>query len=632
VRAAPPSGPPQAAAQSLTAEQAPHLTLLTHLGRGRLRNALWSPNQQYLALNTTQNAVIYEAQSLRPVLSLLDATALAFDSQGHVLIGGEAPLQLLEAETGKAARRFGPPGIWAAAFDRGGTALAIAGRISAESEPDGLALINLSNGLLRQIDLGGSRLGLPLALQFSPDGQTLALSLRGVITLWDVESGRQLRAPIRGNTQAASISPNGRLIAYFTDRFVIERLDTGGARQTINADGTPYFPTGLDIPSLRPVDFQFTPQGALLVFYRRLNRRTFEEDLALIEWDLAVSPIRPTVKLEGMLSLTDLGGEHAEDYANQRPQLIPAFGLSPPGGLFYSLTGDGVVRVWNARDGNRLASTPADTVDRMAVGLDGETVVIPDAQRVLQLWSLATGELLRTVPGSHESQWLAFASPSTLAVLQSDGSLALVNLVSGEALERLELGADRGPSYLTLGPDGRSVAQMTLLSGRNQLQLSGVAPGLPPLVLGRYPLPSRPAYSPDGRTLAVVNRDRVVLWDLQTGAVQQELSGAGGGIGPLCFTPDGSRLIAGSGEIWEVGVGAPVAQFEASDPDQWIVCNDELIVGEGGGLWAISDGASLGTLAGLRGPALNFGFTPDGAHLLWQIRGGVVEVWGVSSG
>jgi len=377
------------------------LTLLTHLGRGRLRQALWSPDDRYLALNTTQNAVIYEAQSLRPIRSFLDTVALAFDAQGHVLLGGEAPLQLLEIETGELVRSFDLLGISAAAFSPDGTTLAIAGKVSPESNPDGLALVNLSSGLLRQLDLGGSGLGAPLAVQFSPDGQTIVLSFRGMISLWDVDSGQQLRAPIRGNNRPASISPDGRLIAYFTNRFVIERLDTGGERRTINADGTPYFPTGLDIPSLRPVDHQFTPQGRLLVFYRRLDRRTFQEDLALVEWNLNASPIGAEVRLEGVFTLSDLAGEHAQDYASESPQLIPAFGLSSRGNLFYSLTGDGVLQVWNARDGSRQAASQPDSMDRMALGLDGSTAVIPNAQAGLEVWDVRTGELLRQVGERH---------------------------------------------------------------------------------------------------------------------------------------------------------------------------------------------------------------------------------------
>src|SRR3972149_5423778 len=72
----------------------------------------------------------------------------------------------------------------------------------------------------------------------------------------------------------------------------------------------------------------------------------------------------------------------------------------------------------------------------------------------------------------------------------------------------------------------------------------------------------RPVFSPDGQMLAVVTRDRVLLWNLQSGALRRELQGLGSSVGPLTFTPDGSRLIAGRGEIWDVGSGGRTAQFE----------------------------------------------------------------------
>jgi serine/threonine-protein kinase len=620
---------PFSASSPLTAADADALTLLAHLGRGRLQEARWSPDDHYLAVNTTQNALVYQADSLRPLRSFLDARALAFDAQGGVLIGGAAPLRLLDVESGEVLREFGLRGIHAADFSPDGQTLAIAGSYGPEAHPDGLAVINLNSGLLRQLNLGRGGLGEPTALQFTPDGRTLVLSLPGSISLWEVDSGVQVRAPIRGNSGPARLSPDGRLIAYFTDRFVIERVDTGGERRTINADGTPHFPTGLDFPSLRPIGHQFNQRGNLLVFYRRLDRRSFVEDLALVEWDLAASPVRPMVRLEGLLVLSSLTGAQLETYAAEHPLRVPALGLSPRESLFYSLTGDGVIRVWDAESGRVRATSSADTMDRMAIG-PGADVVILDVQGGLQVWARQSAEQIRTVEGDWQSNWLGYASRSTLGVLQPEGRLTFLDLQTGQTLDRFELSGHAGPDTFALAPDGRSFAFMTQSAGRNELQLFGLAAGGALLDLGRYPLPSRPAFSPDSRALAVAHRDQAVVWDLQTGARLLELQGVGSQVGPLAFTPDGTRLIAGSGEIWELASGTLAAQFEPSDPRLRVLSNGALIVAETGEMWDLSTGASLGVLPGVRGAALDFGFTPDGRQLLWQIGQGVTEIWGVS--
>jgi hypothetical protein len=42
----------------------------------------------------------------------------------------------------------------------------------------------------------------------------------------------------------------------------------------------------------------------------------------------------------------------------------------------------------------------------------------------------------------------------------------------------------------------------------------------------------------------------------------------------------------------------------------------------------MATGEYVGVLEGLNGPAINFEFTLDGRHLIWQRAGGVIEIWG----
>jgi WD40 repeat protein len=127
----------------------------------------------------------------------------------------------------------------------------------------------------------------------------------------------------------------------------------------------------------------------------------------------------------------------------------------------------------------------------------------------------------------------------------------------------------------------------------------------------------------------MVRRNQVELWDLQSGQVIGRLEASEGNIGPLAFTPDGTRLVAGSGEIWEVESGELAAQFEPVDRTERVVTNGHLIVSESGEIWDIRGGERLGSLGGERSRAVNFSFTPDGSRLVWQVEGGVIELWGV---
>jgi hypothetical protein len=55
--------------------------------------------------------------------------------------------------------------------------------------------------------------------------------------------------------------------------------------------------------------------------------------------------------------------------------------------------------------------------------------------------------------------------------------------------------------------------------------------------------------------------------------------------------------------------------------------NGQVIIGDDGTLWNAADGLLAGSLPGVRGPAVDFAFTPDGARLIWQGQGSLVEVW-----
>jgi hypothetical protein len=95
------------------------------------------------------------------------------------------------------------------------------------------------------------------------------------------------------------------------------------------------------------------------------------------------------------------------------------------------------------------------------------------------------------------------------------------------------------------------------------------------------------------------------------------------------FTPDGSHLVAATGEIWDLADGSLIAAFTPSDPTMRIRTNGQIIVGQDGMIWDATNGEFVGILEGLLGPAMSFEFTLDGQQFIWQRVGGVIEVWGV---
>jgi serine/threonine protein kinase len=626
----PTSEPERTGAVTITPANASDLSLLSHLGRGRLEQAVWSPDARYLAVNTTQNTLIYAAPDLRLANATLDAETLAFDRDGNALIGGAQPLQLIDPESGAVIRDFGLGGITAAAFSPDESSLAIGGAIREGGVADGLAIIDLTDGLLREIEAGRGRYNEVVSLEFTPDGNYLAQSLPGAIQLWEVERGRLLRQPIRGNTGPAVISPDGQHLAYFTNRFIVEDLVSGGQYRAINADGTPFFPTGLDHPSLKPLDYSFGSDGRLNVFYRQLNRRTFDEDVALIAWDIHASPVSAETKLVELIRLSDLSGLYATDYLEQRPQLVPSFEIGGDEQLLASLTSDGVVRVWQAAGGELLAESSADPLDLMALSPRGDLLAVPNALGEVQFIDLDNGAVEQVLEETGFPEWMEFSSDSVLMLVQANGSLALIDTAGGVPVESFNLEGYSGPEYLTLGPEGQLFANLQLFGGQNRLQLFSLSPFGPLYELNRYPLPAAPQISPSGDLLAMSRRGEVELWDLYVNSRVGMLESSTATMGALAFSPDETRLISASGEIWDLGSGKVTTTFESSDSSMRIITNGSVILGQDGTIWSLADGARLGQLD--TQPAVEFAFTPHGSKILWQRAGGIVEIWGIEGG
>jgi len=77
------------------------------------------------------------------------------------------------------------------------------------------------------------------------------------------------------------------------------------------------------------------------------------------------------------------------------------------------------------------------------------------------------------------------------------------------------------------------------------------------------------AFSPDGKTLAVSSRDRVIrLWDPATGKEGKELAGHLSFVNSIAFSPDGKKLVSGGNDatarLWDATSGKEISRFHNS--------------------------------------------------------------------
>ncbi len=615
--------PVSVASSAITAANAKDLALQKWWGKGRLLNAHWSPDEKYLAVNTPQNTIIYSGDDLAPVQTYWQSAVLALDGQGRAVITTTAGLQLIEVASGQVQATFPITGITVAVFQRDGKTLAVGGGFGQTKNLDGVGLLTLSTGALQMLEEPkGFYKGLT-ELSYSPDGKILLETLQGALTLWDVATGKKVRATIPNVTRPPSVSPSGKYIAYFTNKFVVESLVEGGVLREINADGTPYFASGVDIDPFRPLTYALLSDDELLVFYQRVRGR----DLALVKWSGLGSSVSQQLLLNSFGDFDEMSGLYSATYLADRLARVPALGLSPAGKKFFTLTEDGAARVWDVASGQTQATTAPDYVNDFTLALDGKTALLPDALGGLARLDLASGGV-ETQRGNWFPARMAFMSERLILLMHGDGQLTYLDWDTGRAAEDASGDLFRIPGFFAATPDHQLFALWQTARPRNFLNVFGYDLAQPAHTFGSFTKAEAFAFSPDGALLAIVNGKNIELWNTQTRARVGVIASTRKTVGALVFSPDGQRLYTAGGDLAEIASLSVVASFDSQATQIALSPNGQVLVGDDGAVWDTASGALLTTLSQTGGRAAHLAFTPDGKTLIWQTGEGVGEVWG----
>jgi WD40 repeat protein/uncharacterized protein YjbI with pentapeptide repeats len=481
----------------------------------------WSPDGARLASASLDGTLrLWDAATGEPLAALRrhegEVYDCAWSPDGARLAGAgmDGTLLLWDAATGEplAALRgheTGVRGVWACAWSPDGARLASAG----------------VDGTLRLWD---AATGEPLAIlrghanwvqacAWSPDGARLASAgMDGTLRLWDAATGEPLAA-LRGNkgaVLACAWSPNGA------------RLASAGRDGTLRLwDAT----TAEPLAALRRHEGEvlacaWSPDGA------RLASAGYDDTLRL--WDASTG--EPLATLRG----------HAG--------AVEACAWSPDGARLASAGADGTLRLWDAATGEPLAALRGHEgwVLACAWSPDGARLASAGRDGTLRLWDAATGEPLAALRGHENGMWACAWSPdgARLASAGQDGTLRLWDAATREPLATLRghAGAVRACAW---SPDGTRLASAGF---DGTLRLWDATTGEPLAALrGHANWVHACVWSPDGARLASAGHDGTLrLWDATSLAPIGFIAHALPNGASASLTPDGSRILAVTGDAW----------------------------------------------------------------------------------
>ena len=306
----------------------------------------------------------------------------------------------------------------------------------------------------------------------------------------------------------------------------------------------------------------------------------------------------------------------------------------------------------------------------VAFAPDGQTIASAGVDRLVRIWDIETGRLLRSMRGHTQDIRVAVYTPDgeSLATGSDDRTIRLWNPKTGEPRKLLFTRYDHNVVSLSMSPDGLMMARGAY---NKDIKIWEVTTGTELMtLLGKDQYDHHwsvcVAFSPDGIHLASGNDiGKIKLWEvLPNGEERLQINGHwledqedstdtrgyfiddDGGfqqamdfwIGAMLFTPDGRYLITGSRDttikFFELPTLTEVRTLKGHSA--WIRAlaispDGRVLVSSGDDntikLWDVEAGRHFKTLKGHTGPVRTVSFSPDGKYLVSAGWDRLVKLW-----
>lgn len=650
--------------------------------RGRVYSLAFSPDGRMLASAGSDSTIkLWDTSRgllIRTLSGHLDAVrAVAFSPDGKSLVSGgqDHTIRIWDIDTGRVVKSLEEqPDFWVTgvAYGGDGKSLISVARIG-EARWFSVERLPKIVGIVRVWDVASGRAvksmptnGSSNSLSFSPD-TGLLYTLTG--QLWDTAAGKLISQKYRMGAGATSgaLSRNGSILAvvngYGLDIWDTKRLEVVHPVRELYMNG------GTDRMTLTSVSIG--PDSELIAagddtgrigLWSAASGKSFGVEPGAAPWphdevsaiafapngnSLAVANVSGKIRI---WQVTNRQLEQARDFqvdqdfatsseggpgvsARQRIAKghavpIEAVAVDPRGRTMVTGGSDGIVRVWDLRQGqvaSMLEGHPG-AIRGLSYSPDGQRLASssagdPRQGSTLRIWNTNTWKQEKNYEAS--SIWGVAFHPDGRTVAWSGSESELLNLDDGTTKRVCGFRVQGDFPFIAIAPDGK-LGAIQLIVGRESKEevcLFDGTTGAPVRILaGRADGLLTGKFSPDGKTFAAAGRDRLLriwgvenghllrtisghqaailslafnqtgaiiatggddhlvkLWDTKTGGLLRTLNGHAAAVASLAFGPEGRTLATGgedgTTQIWETASGDLLLTLVAFDDGQWIVYN-----------------------------------------------------------